>query len=130
MPLLGNRSDVERLYPACDLTVLPSLFEGTPNVALESMAAGVPVIATDVADNASIIPDGRAGYIVKLGDAAGLAQKIVDLLSDHARRTAMAAAARVWVQSEFSTTRLAQKTEAVYREALAARRAPNRRAHL
>jgi glycosyltransferase involved in cell wall biosynthesis len=53
---LGNRADVSRLYPACDVTVLPSLFEGTPNVALESMASGVPVVATDVSDNATGIP--------------------------------------------------------------------------
>jgi len=119
---VGNRVDVERLYPACDVTVLPSLFEGTPNVALESMACGVPVIATDVADNASIIPDGRAGYIVQLGDAAGLAERIVRLLSDDTHRKAMSAAAREWVQREFSTTRLAEKTDAVYRAALAAKR--------
>lgn len=119
---MGNRSDVERLYPACDVTVLPSLFEGTPNVALESMASGVPVIATDVADNASIIPDGRAGYIVQLGDADGLAARIVRLLSDHSLRQAMSTAAREWTQREFSTARLAEKTEAVYRAALAAKR--------
>ncbi len=57
---LGNRRDVDRLYCVCDLTVLPSIFEGTPNVALESMACGVPVIATQVSDNAQIIPHGRA----------------------------------------------------------------------
>ena len=52
---LGNRADVENYYPLCDLTVLPSLFEGTPNVALESMSSGVPVVATNVSDNATII---------------------------------------------------------------------------
>jgi glycosyltransferase involved in cell wall biosynthesis len=119
---VGNRADVERLYPACDVTVLPSLFEGTPNVALESMACGVPVIATDVADNAAIIPDGLAGYIVQLGDSAGLAERIVRLLSDGARRASMSLAARDWVQREFSTTRLAEKTDAVYRAALDAKR--------
>lgn len=65
---LGNRDDVENLYLLCDITVLPSLFEGTPNVALESMASGVPVIATNVSDNATLIPDGRAGFVVPLDD--------------------------------------------------------------
>lgn len=119
---LGNRDDVERLYPACDITVLPSLFEGTPNVALESMACGVPVIATRVSDNAAIIPDGRAGYLIEPGDAAALAERMTQLLSKQERRIAMSRAAREWVQEEFSLTRLAQKTEAVYREALQRRR--------
>jgi glycosyltransferase involved in cell wall biosynthesis len=117
----GNRADVERLYPACDVTVLPSLFEGTPNVALESMACGVPVIATDVSDNAAIIPDGRAGYIVGLGDPDGLARRIEAVLGDRQLRTAMSLAAHAWVNEEFSTARLAHKTEQVYREGLAAR---------
>lgn len=119
---IGNRNDVERLYPACDVTVLPSLFEGTPNVALESMACGVPVIATDVSDNAAIIPDGRAGYVVPLGDAATLASRIEKVLGDRDLRTSLSLAARAWVHDEFSTARLAEKTEAVYREGLAARR--------
>ncbi len=118
---VGNRPDVERLYHACDVTVLPSLFEGTPNVALESMASGVPVIATDVADNAAIVPDGGPGYIVQLGDAAGLADRIVRLLTDAGLRDRMAAEAREWTVREFSTARLAQKTESVYRAALAAK---------
>jgi glycosyltransferase involved in cell wall biosynthesis len=57
---LGNRQDVDRLDCVCDLTVLLSLFEGTPSVALESIACGVLVIATQVSDNAQIIPHGRA----------------------------------------------------------------------
>lgn len=121
---LGNRDDVERIYPACDVTVLPSLFEGTPNVALESMACSVPVIATDVSDNAAIVPDGRAGFIVRLGDVETLADRITRVVADRARRAEMADAARHWVMQEFSTRRLAEKTEAVYREALDKKRAP------
>jgi glycosyltransferase involved in cell wall biosynthesis len=119
---LGNRADVARLYPVCDVTVLPSLFEGTPNVALESMASGVPVVATDVSDNAKVIPDGRVGYIVRLGDAKALAERLCQVLEDPSRRMAMGRAAREWAMNEFSTARLAAKTEAVYREGLGRRR--------
>jgi glycosyltransferase involved in cell wall biosynthesis len=118
---LGNRDDVELVYPACDVTVLPSLFEGTPNVALESMACAVPVVATNVSDNAIVIPDGRAGFIVPLGEPEALADRVLALLSDPQKRALMGAAAREWVEREFSTARLAEKTEAVYREAMEAR---------
>ena len=114
----GNRKDVERFYNVCDLTALPSLFEGTPNVALESMASGVPVVATDVADNAYIVPDGRAGFVVELNDEAAMAERLGRLLTDHALRKTMSASARNWVLEEFSCARLAEKTLAIYREAV------------
>lgn len=115
---LGNRHDVDRLYCVCDLTVLPSLFEGTPNVALESMACGVPVIATQVSDNAQIIPDGRAGYVIPLGDEVALCERICQLLEDNARRRQMGQEARAWVESELSMARLVDKTTRVYEDAL------------
>jgi glycosyltransferase involved in cell wall biosynthesis len=114
----GNRSDVERYYPACDLTVLPSLFEGTPNVALESMACGVPVVATDVSDNSYVIPDGKCGFIVPLGDERILADRILTLIHDPELRQRMGRAAREWVMQEFSPQSLAEKTADVYDEVL------------
>ena len=115
---LGNRRDVERLYCVCDLTVLPSLFEGTPNVALESMACGVPVIATQVSDNALIIPDGQVGYVIPQGDEIALGKKICELLEDETRRRQMGREARIWVETEFSLARLVEKTALVYQDAL------------
>jgi len=124
---LGNRADVESLYCACDLTVLPSLFEGTPNVVLESMACGVPVVCTDVSDNAMIVPDGRVGYIVPLGDESALADRILELLQNESLRRRMGRAAREWVMREFSTATLARKTVDVYEDLLSSspRRASN-----
>jgi glycosyltransferase involved in cell wall biosynthesis len=115
---VGNRRDVERVYRACDVTVLPSLFEGTPNVALESMACGVPVVVTDVADNRLIVPDGEVGFVVPLGDEDALAARLVEVLSQPGLRARMRAQARSWVESRFSTDRLATRTEAIYREGL------------
>jgi glycosyltransferase involved in cell wall biosynthesis len=120
---LGNVNDVARLYPACDVTVMPSLFEGTPNAVLESLACGVPVVATDVADNAYLVPDGRVGFVVPLGEADLLADRVGRLLEDAALRARMGAAARAWVEQEFSLTRLADKTGAVYVEVLGGARA-------
>jgi len=114
----GNRDDVEKLYPACDVTALPSLFEGTPNVALESMACGVPVVATDVSDNAYIVRGGETGYLVRLGDSNAFANRLLVLASDSALRSSMGAAGRSWVEQEFSCARLAAKTAAVYLDVL------------
>lgn len=116
---VGNRKDVERYYNICDVTCLSSLFEGTPNAALESMASGVPVVATDVSDHRYIIPEGRAGFVVPLGDARSLAAPISKLLLDCALRDEMARSAHAWAAQEFSGARLAEKTEDVYSEAIA-----------
>jgi glycosyltransferase involved in cell wall biosynthesis len=115
---VGNQKQVERYYNACDLTALPSLFEGTPNVALESMASGLPVVATKVSDNCYVIPDGKVGFIVPSGDENALADRICRVLSDAALRERLGAAARQWVMQEFTGERLAAKTADVYEEAL------------
>lgn len=115
---LGNRNDVEKLYNACDITVLPSLFEGTPNVAIESMACGIPVIATDVSDNSYVIPDGKAGFIINLGDDETLAERINRFIEDRELLQRMKEDARNWMLKEFSTKRLAEKTESIYRDCL------------
>jgi glycosyltransferase involved in cell wall biosynthesis len=114
----GGQDDMAAVYSACDLTVLPSSREGTPNVLLESMACEVPVVATNVADNAAIVPHGRVGLIVPPGDVNGLAGAIIDLLGNPGRRESMGSAAREWVLQEFSTAALARRTEAIYSAAL------------
>jgi len=111
---LGNRADVEAIYPAFNVTVLPSLFEGTPNVALESMACGVPVVATDVSDNATVVPDAHCGYIVPLDGADVLAERLVTLASDAELAQRLGNNARDWVEKEYSSSRLARRTEAAY----------------
>jgi glycosyltransferase involved in cell wall biosynthesis len=115
---LGNRSDVAQLYRVCNVTMLTSLFEGTPNVILESMASGVPVVATDVSDNAFIIPHGRGGYLVAPAEPAALAKRLHTLLVDPTLRLAMGQAARRWVTENFSTSALAERTGQIYEELL------------
>ena len=118
---VGNRDDVGRWYSACDVTVLTSLREGTPNVLLESMACEVPVVATDVADNAFVVPDGRAGFVVAYDDDAAMAERVSHLLARPEERREMGRAARAWVEGEFSLARLVEKTAAVYCAVLARR---------
>jgi glycosyltransferase involved in cell wall biosynthesis len=123
---VGNRDDLRPWYAACDVTVLTSRREGTPNVLLESMACGVPVVATDVADNALVVPDGRAGFVVPYDDDRAMAERVCALITQPDRRREMARQARAWVEREFSLARLAAKTSDVYREVLDRRRAVRR----
>ena len=118
---LGNRQDVESVYPACDITVLPSLHEGTPNVALESMACGVPKIASDVSDNSKVIRNNETGRIVPVNDSAALAQAMRDLL-EQSQFANYGSAARDWVCERFSKKALADNMAAVYQELVSARR--------
>ncbi len=116
--LVGNVDEVECLYPACDFTVLPSLFEGFPNVILESMACGVPVIASNVSDNAILVDDGVDGLLFELGDEeevvlSGLIRELVvnpdgrRVLGDNSRKS---------ILKNYSTLKLAENTTAVYGE--------------
>jgi glycosyltransferase involved in cell wall biosynthesis len=118
---VGNRADVERYYNVCDVTALSSRYEGTPNAALESMASGVPVVATDVSDHRQVIAAGGAGFVVPLDDAESFAERVLALLRDEELRKETARRARARVLEEFSCRRLAEKTADVYDEALARR---------
>jgi glycosyltransferase involved in cell wall biosynthesis len=114
---LGNRPDPERLYNACDVVVLPSFYEGTPNVLLEAMACGVPTLATDVGDNARVVPDGSAGFIVPAGDEDLLTERLALLIADQDLRRRLGDSARRWVADRFSLGRLAAETAAIYESA-------------
>ena len=115
---LGNRTDVNELYNLCDVTILPSLFEGTPNVLLESMACEVPVISSDVSDNSIIIKNGITGWVVKLSDEELFFKYAIDLLKNDYLKEKMGRAARSWISEEFSSRKMAEKTEYVYRKIL------------
>lgn len=75
--LLGNRSDVEVLFKASDLSILTSKTEGVSNSILESMACGRPVIATSGGGTKEIVEDGVSGFITPFGNAEILAQKVL-----------------------------------------------------
>lgn len=114
--LLGNREEVERFYPACDFTILPSNFEGTPNSALESMACGVPVIATMVGDNNIIIKHEETGLLVEANNADELASAIHRLIIDKPLLGYMKNNCRNHIKRNFASDVLARRLGDVYRE--------------
>ncbi|MGZ4349648.1 MAG: glycosyltransferase family 4 protein [Solirubrobacteraceae bacterium] len=80
--LLGPRGDVADLLAAASVGVLSSDFEGMPLAVLEYMAAGLPVVATDVGGLPEIVRDGETGFLTAPRDPAALAERIGRLLSD------------------------------------------------
>ena len=111
----GYRKDVERLYGIMDISVLPSLSEGLSLTVLESMAHGLPVVATRVGGNPEIITDGQNGYLVPPGDACSLADRIVRLLLDADLRRRMGSEGRERIGSRFRLRDVADRYLDVYR---------------
>lgn len=105
----GVRDDVRDLLPGCDVTCLSSVHEGAPLVVLESMAAGVPVVATDCGALRDLVADGREGYVVPVGDPAALAGRLGTLLDDPGMRTDMGARARRRAEAEYSIEQTAAR---------------------
>jgi glycosyltransferase involved in cell wall biosynthesis len=114
----GPRQDVEELLSAMDVFVSSSLWEGLPTVILESMAAGVPVVATDVSGSRELVRDGSTGLLVPPGNAGALAEGIVQLLQDRKQGEELAMRARQEVR-RFSMTSVAQEHLHLYQSLLA-----------
>jgi glycosyltransferase involved in cell wall biosynthesis len=110
----GHRQDAIDLYDQFDVVVCPSLFEGMPNVVLEAMAAGAPVIASAVDGALEIIGDRPVGLLFPPGDEEALASAISDLLNDPVRRKEMGAAGRSWVSENYSMTRTVDRVEELF----------------
>ena len=125
----GFRLDVPELLAEVAVSVLPSLSEGLPNAVLESMAAGVPVVATRVGGVPEAVEDGASGILVPPGDGAALARAIGMLLEkpDLARR--LGRAGRERAEGSFSLDRMVRRTQGLYvgmLERVMARRAGGR----
>ena len=122
---LGRVAPVAPVLERAEIVVVPSLGEGFGMVALEAMERGRPVVASAVGGLPEIVEDGRTGLLVPTGDAASLAAALVDLASDPARAAAMGAAGRERAVTAFTQARCTDRTDALYRAALA--EAPARR---
>ncbi len=113
---LGNRLDIPELLGAMDIFVLPSYSEGVSRALLEAMAAGLPVIASEVGGLPEIVRPGETGLLIPPRSPEALAEALAGLLADPARAAALGERARAYVQANFSLERLARDLNASYDE--------------
>ena len=113
---LGSRQDIPQLLALMDVAVLPSLEEGFPNAVLEAMAAGKPVVATNVGGVPEAIIHEETGFLVPPKDPKALADAIIRVLSDPELAMNMGKAGRDRVIREFSLDRMVRSIEQVYEE--------------
>jgi len=111
---LGKRYDIPELLNGCDIFVLPSLYEGLPLSIMEAMAAGKPVVASDIGGVNELIRDGETGYLVPAGDTQALARSINTLVSDPALAGKIALAGKTLVEKEFSADSMVAGVTDIY----------------
>ena len=114
----GSIKDLADVYRAIDVFVMPSLWEGLSLAMLEAMAAGLPMIATDVGGARDVLGDGLRGILVPAGDAVALTRAICDLLVDAEKRSAMANSGRKHVRENYSVAALSRQLAELYEAAL------------
>ncbi|HEX7126959.1 MAG TPA: glycosyltransferase family 4 protein [Thermodesulfobacteriota bacterium] len=119
--LLGWRRDVPDILAALDVLVLTSRWEGLPLVFPQAMAAGRPVVATNVNGAPEAVREGVTGHLVPPGDVEALADRVIDLLRNPDRRRAMGEAARS-AAAAFDVGAMTRRHEALYERLVARER--------
>ena len=115
----GLRDDVPALLSAVDVSVMPSLNEALSNVLLESMAAGAPVVATDVGGTTEALEANRNGLLIPPSNVAAMTAAINRLLADPQWARELGTRARQAIVDKFSLDRMVAATAAIYEELLA-----------
>jgi glycosyltransferase involved in cell wall biosynthesis len=112
--------DLPDLYRACDVFVLPSVsrLEAFGIVALEAMASGLPVVASDIPGVREVVDEGAEGYLANPLDPANLAARVNELLVSPLKRARFGRNGRAKVLREFSWERVAAQVERVYEQVL------------
>ena len=112
----GRRDDVPRLMRAFNVVWLASDFEGQSNSIMEAMAAGVPVVASDIPSNRELVVDGETGFLVKVGDCPGFAQFTDRILADDELAVRLGRAGRQRMREHFNLPAMIEAHLSLYRE--------------
>jgi glycosyltransferase involved in cell wall biosynthesis len=116
--ILGYVEDMGAWYGAFDAFLLTSANEGAPVVAIEALAAGVPVVATNAGGTKNVVDDGESGFLAPVGDVDALAERLRRLQTDPALRARLGAAGAERMRERFSTRRMVDDVEALYQRLL------------
>jgi glycosyltransferase involved in cell wall biosynthesis len=119
---LGRIETSRDLLWALDIFVFPSLWEGLGVAALEAAASGVATVASNAGGIAEVVRDGETGVLVAPADARALRDAIARLVSCASERKALGEAARKRAVAQFAMGAMAQRTMALYRACLGARK--------
>lgn len=115
----GRQDDMVSVYNLSDAVVLPSLREGFPNVLLEAMSVGIPVIASDIADNRKIVIDGENGYLFRSDNHAELADILQKMIGESSERLFdMGEVGREMARNKYNVIKMAKAYQDLYKECI------------
>ena len=119
-----NRADVPKYFHLCDIFTLPAVFDpkgnvdGCPNVILEAMACGKPVVASNISGIPLVVKEGQTGLLVEERNSAELASALVVLLTDTAKREQFGRAGRQRVLNELTWDKVIEQFKDVYQHSV------------
>ena len=111
---LGYRDDAYGVVKACDLMVLPSLWEGLPVAALEGMACRLPVLLSDIPPHRELIEEGVDGWLFRSEDERSLSETLVKVLQDEESMEKAALAGYMKVLNGYDSVKMARSCERLY----------------
>jgi len=118
LELRGATSEPEAAMREMDVFVLPSHSEASSNSLIEAMASGLPIVATRVGGNPHMVADGANGYLVPPRAPDALADRVLDLVGDPAKRRRFGAESERIARERYSPARMLRDVEALYDEVL------------
>jgi glycosyltransferase involved in cell wall biosynthesis len=119
--ILGYVEDMGAWYGAFDAFLLTSANEGAPVVAIEALAAGIPVVATDAGGTKNVVDDAESGFLAPVGDVDRLAERLRELQTDPGLRSRLGATGAERMRERFSTRRMVDDVGLLYDRLLARR---------